>query len=78
VRVTQSAAGLFLALELPQAIDEEAVLAQSRARGVMLDGHNEHAFAPRPPGIAFGFSGGPEAALQIGVRLFAEATAAAA
>lgn len=78
VRVTGGAAGLFLSLALPDSADEAAVLAESRARGVMLDGFDEHALAGHAPGLAFGFSGGPEAALRIRTPVFAEALAAAA
>jgi GntR family transcriptional regulator/MocR family aminotransferase len=76
-RVMGSAAGLFLSLALPESLNEAKLLAESRCRGVMLDGSNEHALLPQPPGLAFGFSGGPEAEMRAAFRLFAEAIAAA-
>ena len=76
-RVIGSAAGLFLSLALPESVDEARLLAESRCRGVMLDGSNEHAVLPQPPGLAFGFSGGPRAEMRAAFRLFAEAIAAA-
>jgi GntR family transcriptional regulator / MocR family aminotransferase len=76
-KVTGSAAGFFLSLSLPPSTSEERLLEESRSRGVMLDGWNEHSLLPQAPGLAFGFSGGPEASMRGAMRLFVEAFAAA-
>jgi GntR family transcriptional regulator/MocR family aminotransferase len=71
--VTGGAVGLYLSLSLPETTDEAKLLADALRRGVVLDGSNEHALTPQPPGLAFGFAGGPEDALRYAARLLAEA-----
>jgi len=70
------AVGLFVSLRFPNGTDEVTLLRESRLRGVMIDGNNEHAALPQPPGVAFGFSGGPAPGLRIATKLFAEAARA--
>jgi GntR family transcriptional regulator/MocR family aminotransferase len=71
--VTGGAVGLYLSLSLPETTDEAKLLAAAWCRGVVLDGNNEHALTPQPPGLAFGFAGGPEGALRYAARRFGEA-----
>jgi GntR family transcriptional regulator/MocR family aminotransferase len=64
-------AGLFVHVPLPRDGDEAAVLAAARARGIAVDGVNEHAIRPQPPGLAVGFAAAPEPTLR---RALAELT----
>jgi GntR family transcriptional regulator/MocR family aminotransferase len=73
VTVTGRAAGFYVALSLPAEIDEASLLWACRDRGVMLDGYNEHALRPVQPGLAWGFSMGPEDSTRRATSLFAEA-----
>ena len=68
-----SAGGLFLCLRLPADIDEAAIVRAARRRGVALDGIDEHASRPRPPGFALGFAAAPEPTLRHGARLLGAA-----
>jgi GntR family transcriptional regulator/MocR family aminotransferase len=71
--LTGAAAGLYLALSFPATIDEAKLVKEARSRGVIVDGANQHAQRPQPPGVAFGFAGGPEDALRYAAELFATA-----
>jgi GntR family transcriptional regulator/MocR family aminotransferase len=68
-RVVGSAAGLFLSLSFPADTDEPALLGAARQQGVGLDGFNEHAATPQPPGAALGFACESEPVLRYGARL---------
>lgn len=60
--------GLFLHVALPRGADEAALLAAARAGGLALDGVNEHAESPQPPGLAVGFAATPEPTLERAIR----------
>jgi GntR family transcriptional regulator/MocR family aminotransferase len=61
-------AGLFVSLPLPDDADESVVLADARRRRVALDGVNEHASRPQPPGVVIGFAAQPEPTLRRGLK----------
>jgi GntR family transcriptional regulator / MocR family aminotransferase len=65
-------AGLFLPLALPAGSDEAALLEAARARGIAVDGVNEHALTPQPPGLAVGFAALPEPTLRRALRELAK------
>lgn len=73
VPVTGGPAGLHLSLSFPPGTDESKVLSAAWDRGISLDGNNQHALAPRPPGASFGFASVPETALGHVSGLLAEA-----
>ncbi|HSS04802.1 MAG TPA: PLP-dependent aminotransferase family protein [Solirubrobacterales bacterium] len=74
VQVAEGAAGLYELAELPEEIDEAALLAAAAERGVGLEGLSLHRFNPEgPPGLVLGFACMPEPAIEHGVRLLAEA-----
>jgi GntR family transcriptional regulator/MocR family aminotransferase len=56
--------GLYVSVALPAGTDEDAVLVAARARGIAVDGINEHAIEPQPPGLAVGFAALPEPTLK--------------
>jgi GntR family transcriptional regulator/MocR family aminotransferase len=68
-----TAGGLFLSVRLPAEIEEAALVGAARRRGVAVDGVNEHACSPRPPGLALGFAAAPEPALRRGAKLLGAA-----
>ncbi|HWK25846.1 MAG TPA: PLP-dependent aminotransferase family protein [Solirubrobacter sp.] len=59
--VTGAAAGLHIALHVP-GIDEPALVAACRARGLVVDGITPHRVAPGPPGLLISFAAVPDAA----------------
>ncbi len=63
--------GLYLSVALPAASDESGLLAAARGRGLALDGVNEHALTPQPPGLALGFAASPEPTLRRALELLA-------
>jgi GntR family transcriptional regulator/MocR family aminotransferase len=71
-------AGLYVSLALPPGTDEARVLAAARARGIAIDGVNEHALAPQPPGLVLGFAASPEPTLRRAIKALAEACGKAA
>jgi GntR family transcriptional regulator / MocR family aminotransferase len=74
--VGAGAAGLFELAELPEGLDEAALISAAAARGVGLEGLALHRFKPTgPPGLVLGFAGLPESAIEQSVRLIAEALA---
>jgi GntR family transcriptional regulator/MocR family aminotransferase len=78
-RPGDSAAGLFELVELPEEVDEAALVSAAAARGVGLERLALHRFVPGgPPGLVLGFAGVPEPAIEQGVRLLGEAYAEAA
>jgi hypothetical protein len=62
------AAGLFLSVRLPEGTDEAALLESARARGIAVEGINEHTFEPQQPGLAVGFAALPEPTLRRAIR----------
>jgi GntR family transcriptional regulator / MocR family aminotransferase len=73
-RVSGEAAGLYELVELPQGVNERALVAAAAERGVGLEGLSLHRFAPGgPPGLVLGFGSLPEPAIEHGIRLLAEA-----
>jgi GntR family transcriptional regulator/MocR family aminotransferase len=74
--VGDGAAGLFELAELPEKVDEAALVSAAAARGVGLEGLALHRFKPDgPAGLVLGFAGLPEPAIEQSVRLLAEALA---
>jgi GntR family transcriptional regulator/MocR family aminotransferase len=63
-----SPVGLFLPVALPEGVDERELMAAARARGVAIDGLNEHSRGPQPPGLVLGFAAAPEPTLRRAVR----------
>jgi GntR family transcriptional regulator/MocR family aminotransferase len=75
-RVTEGAAGLFELAELPDGVEEPALIAAAAERGVGLEGLALHRFKPEgPPGLVLGFAGLPEPAIEQSIRLLAKALA---
>jgi len=64
VEVRGASAGLHVTALLPEGIDEAEVLRAARACGFALDGVNENALVPRPPGLILGFGAEPEPTLR--------------
>jgi GntR family transcriptional regulator/MocR family aminotransferase len=64
-----SAGGLFLSVRLPAEIEEAALVSAAWRRGVAVDGIDEHASSPRPPGLAIGFAAAAEPTLRRGAKL---------
>jgi GntR family transcriptional regulator/MocR family aminotransferase len=74
VRVSAGAAGLYELVELPDGVDEAALVAAAAERGVGLEGLSLHRFNPAgPPGLVLGFASLSEPAMEHGIRLLAEA-----
>jgi GntR family transcriptional regulator / MocR family aminotransferase len=72
-----SAAGLYTPVELPDHVDEAALLAAAAERGVGMEGLSWHRFRDGgPPGVLLGYGNLPPPAIEQGVRLLAEAYAA--
>jgi GntR family transcriptional regulator/MocR family aminotransferase len=72
--VDEGAAGLFELAELPEDIDEPALVEAAASRGVGLEGLALHRFRPDgPPGLVLGFANLPEPAIEQSIRLVAEA-----
>jgi GntR family transcriptional regulator/MocR family aminotransferase len=73
-RVSDGAAGLYELVELPEELDEAALIGAAAARGVGLEGLSLHRFNPGgSQGLVLGFGCLSEAAIDHGVRLLAEA-----
>jgi len=73
-RVDEGAAGLFELAELPEEIDEPALVEAAASRGVGLEGLALHRFRPDgPPGLVLGFANLPEPAIEQSIRLVGEA-----
>ena len=69
------AAGLHVTVELPATVDEAAVAAEARARGIALATMGEYATGGgRPPTLILGYSQMTEARLRAGVRELAAVT----
>jgi GntR family transcriptional regulator/MocR family aminotransferase len=78
VRAGAGAAGLYELVELPDGVDEAALVAAAAERGAGVEGLALHRFDPAgPPGLVLGFACLSEPAIDHGVRLLAEALATA-
>ena len=64
--------GLHVTALLPAGVDEDEVLRAARERGIALDGVNENAALPRPPGLVLGFAAEPEPTLRRAVGELAQ------
>lgn len=74
VRVEEGTAGLYELAELPDGIEEPALISAAAGRGVGLEGLALHRFkSSGPAGLVLGFAGLPEPAIEQSVRLLAEA-----
>jgi GntR family transcriptional regulator/MocR family aminotransferase len=65
--------GLYVSVALPGGTDEGALLAAARARGIAVDGFNEHTMLPCPPGLAVGFAAAAEPTLARALRALGRA-----
>jgi GntR family transcriptional regulator/MocR family aminotransferase len=70
------AAGLHVAVGLPDDVDEDALLAAAARRGLLVAGMAEHRFAPGPPALLLGYARPPEPALRAAVGTLGEAVEA--
>jgi GntR family transcriptional regulator/MocR family aminotransferase len=71
------AAGLFELIELPDGVDEAALLRAAAARGVGAEGLSWHRYSPGGnPGLLLGYGNLSEPAIEQGVHLLGEALAA--
>ncbi|MGH2783499.1 MAG: PLP-dependent aminotransferase family protein, partial [Thermoleophilaceae bacterium] len=66
------AAGLHLLVHLPPDVDEPALLAAARARGIGLAGLSEHRVEPAPPALLLGYGRIAEPALEAAVSALAD------
>lgn len=75
-RVEEGAAGLYELAELPEGVDEAAVVSAAASRGIGVEGLALHRFRPGgQPGLVLGFAAMPEPGIEQSVRLLAEALA---
>ena len=68
-----AAAGLHLLVDLPDALDEGALVRAAESRGVGLDGLAPHSARPERPGVILGYGRIAEPAIERGVRALADA-----
>jgi GntR family transcriptional regulator/MocR family aminotransferase len=68
-----AAAGLHLLVDLPDDVDEGALVRAAESRGVGLDGIAPHSARPRRPGVILGYGRIAEPAIEPGVRALAGA-----
>jgi GntR family transcriptional regulator / MocR family aminotransferase len=72
-RVSGGAAGLYELAELPEEIDEVALVSAAAERGVGLEGLALHSFNPaNRPGLVLGFASLSEPAIDHGIRILAD------
>jgi GntR family transcriptional regulator / MocR family aminotransferase len=75
-RPSGAGAGLYELVELPDGVNESALLAAAATRGVGMEGLAWHRYAHGgPPGVLLGYGNLSEPAIEHGVRLIAEALA---
>jgi GntR family transcriptional regulator/MocR family aminotransferase len=75
-RPSGAGAGLYELVELPEGVNESALLSAAAARGVGMEGLAWHRYGHGgPPGILLGYGNLSEPAIEHGVRLIAEALA---
>jgi GntR family transcriptional regulator / MocR family aminotransferase len=73
-RARGTAAGLFELVELPDGVDEAALVRAAGARGVGVDGLALHRYvADGAPGVVLGYGSVAEPAIRQGIRLLAAA-----
>ncbi len=73
-RPRDGAAGLFELIELPEAVNEAALIAAAAARDVGVEGLALHSYASGGrPGLVLGFGSLPVPAIEHGIRLLGEA-----
>jgi GntR family transcriptional regulator / MocR family aminotransferase len=73
-RPSDGGAGLFELVELPEQIDEAALVGAAAQRGVGVEGLALHRFTPHgPPGLVLGFGNLSVPAIEHGIRLLGEA-----
>ncbi len=73
-RVGSDPAGLYELVELPEPVNEAALLASAGERGVGAEGVSWHRFTPGgPPGVLLGYGNLAEPAIEQGIRLLGEA-----
>jgi GntR family transcriptional regulator/MocR family aminotransferase len=75
-RVQGIAAGLHVAVRLPDDLDEAALIAAAARRGLLVGGLAEHRSAPGPPALVLGYARPPEATLRAPVSALAAAAEA--
>jgi GntR family transcriptional regulator/MocR family aminotransferase len=68
-----AAAGLHLLVDLPDDVDEGALVRAAESRGVGLDGLAPHSARPARPGVILGYGRIAEPAIERGVRALAGA-----
>jgi GntR family transcriptional regulator/MocR family aminotransferase len=71
LRPAGASAGLHVLAWLPDAADEERILADAAAAGIGIAGVASRRVAPGPPGLVFGYGAIPEASIEEGVRRLA-------
>ncbi len=72
--VSTGAAGLYELVELPQGVDEGALVAAAAERGVGIEGLSLHRFNPASSaGLVLGFGCLSQPAIERGIRLLADA-----
>ncbi|HEU4572918.1 MAG TPA: PLP-dependent aminotransferase family protein [Candidatus Limnocylindrales bacterium] len=71
LRPAGASAGLHVLAWLPDAADEERILADAAAVGIGIAGVASRRVAPGPPGLVFGYGAIPEASIEEGVRRLA-------
>jgi GntR family transcriptional regulator/MocR family aminotransferase len=75
-RAVGEPAGLYELVELPEGVDEHALLAAAATHGVGAEGLAQHRFTTGgPPGLVLGYGNLSEPAIEQGVRLLGEAFA---
>jgi GntR family transcriptional regulator / MocR family aminotransferase len=73
-RVKEGAAGLYELAELPDGVDEPALVSAAAGRGVGVEGLTLHRFRPGGvPGLVLGFASMPEPAINQSIRGLAKA-----
>jgi GntR family transcriptional regulator/MocR family aminotransferase len=73
-QVGEGAAGLYELAELPEGVNEAALVSAAAGRGVGVEGLALHRFKPGgAPGLVLGFAAMPEPAIEQSVRLLADA-----
>ena len=76
-RVEGIAAGLYALVLLPSGVDESALIASAAERDVGMEGLSWHRSRPGgPPGLLLGYANLPQASIDKGIHLVAEAAAA--
>jgi GntR family transcriptional regulator/MocR family aminotransferase len=72
MRAQGIAAGLHVAVRLPDDVDEAELIAAAARRGLLVGGMAEHRVVPGPPALLLGYARSPEPALRAAVSALAE------